>query len=314
MIKKSKLFQAVYPCVRIFRFFCFADISVSRRSSVGQKFAAFWIVIKYLVMIGILGYQLTDSILGQINSLQDSSRIPVHRIIYVLTATEGFVSIIHTLANSSKSLRFMKRMEEVDEFFLNALSVKIDYEDLRWTLLIDMLSFMVYLIGSIVVIAMATHQHHNLMRIALYFHVPILLMRIYVQRFTFMVSLLIFYLKESIKVLEKLINNQPVLVRREDIHTWRWNTKKNHLTIKLMQKSYRMLWQASCLINESFGVGLVYIFLVQLAFFLYLGYAFCIDMTKNDATHRQLISILLTLYGIFMIHYYCQQCLNNVIY
>lgn len=314
MIIKSKLFEAIDPCIRIFRFLCFADVSGSRNSSSRQKLSALLIVIKYLAMLGVLTYQVITSALENVNQLQDSGRLPVHQIIYFFTVIEGFISLLQSIFSSSKSARFMNRMKEVDELFLNALSVKIDYEDLRWTLLTKMSPLILYFIGSTVVTTMAMHQHYHLLRLGIYFHVPILLMRIFTQRFIFMVNLLTFYLNETVKVLETMMNTQPVLIRRDDIHTWRWNTRRNHLKLKVLQKIYRRLWDASCLVNESFGAGLVYIFFVQVLFAIYLGYTFCIDFSTNNVTYRQLVSISLTLYGILVIHYHCQQCLNSVIY
>lgn len=314
MIKKSKLFRAIDPCVKIFRFFGFTDIFVSRNSSVQEKVSAAWIVFRTLVVLGILIYELVETIHRQLNALQDSSRIPVYRILFTTAIIGGFMSLLLTLANSSKSAEFLKRIKEVDELFLNNLSIKIDHGNLRWTLLINLSLVFVHIFGSVITITLAALQQLHLLRLGLFFHFPATLMRIYMQRFIFMVQLTTFYLREIVKELEKLINNQPVIVRKEDIRSWKWNTKRNHLRIKVMKTAYRKLWQASCLINESFGVGLSYMLFMQILSFLYQGYSVCTDIANGQRINRQLIQILLTLFGIFMIHYYCQQCLNSVIY
>ena len=312
MIKKSKLYLAIDPCLRIFQLFFFADFSVSRNSSTRQKFSAFWILIKYLVMLGIMVYQIRNAVLRQLNSLKNSYNIPIVRIAYLLTSVEGIASLLQALAGSSKSVQFMKRMEKVDALLINTLSVKIDYEDLRWTLLISMTPLSGYFIGSFMVIYFAMSRDYNLARIAFDFQIPILLMRMYTQRYIFKVDLLNYYLKEVVKVLEAIVNNQPLLVRKQDINHWRWNTRKNHLKIRMLKKVYRLLWEASRLLNESYGLGLVYIFFVQFCILLYLGYSICYDLTLKDGTHRQLISLFMTLFGLIIIHYYCQQCLNSV--
>lgn len=308
--KKSKLFEAIDPCIRIFQFFGFADFTFSRIFSAREKISALWILIKFISLIALIGYQLY----GQISRIREQDDIPINRIVYLLTAAEGFLALIQTFLKSSLSLEFLKRMKEVDELMTNALSIKIDYDDLRWSLLTNMVTLIVYFTSSIVIIYMSWEHHPHLYRLALSFHVPILFTRLYTQRFLFTVDLVKYYLNEVVKVLETMIENQPVLVHKDDLHYWKWNTKRNHLKIKVLQKVYRKLWEATCLINESYGLGLVYIFFVQLAFFLYLGYTLCKDLSAKDASSRQMVSISLTLFSIVMKHYYCQQCLKSVIY
>lgn len=310
MIKKSKLPQAIDPCVRVFEFFCFAD--VPRRASAREKLAAMWIVMKYLVMLGILGFNFVDSILRRINRLHDSHGNLVHVINFVSSSTLS-LTLIQALVSSSKSLKFMRRMVKVDEIFVNSLSLPTNYNNLRWTLLVTIIFNILFYfaaIGGKICLSLQFQPHLGLLPVT--YQIPKMLGSIFTLRFTFMVQLLTFYLNLMVDALEKSISNQPLLVRKEEKN--KWNMKSNHLKVRMLQKAYRWLWEASVMINESVHVGLFDVFLVQCLSLIYQGYNLCVDLSmKKEFHHRQVLSALFSLFELYSVHYYCQQCLNSVI-
>lgn len=315
MIKKSKLREAIDPCVKIFKFFCFADVRVERQSSVWKKLNALWILMKYVAMTGALGYLFCDSIGARISQLQrNAGRIPVVTIFFVGTMMKGFASLLQSLFSSSKSLKFIERMEQVDDLLVNCLKLKINYGDLRWALLGNIiLSILFYFVCCLGRILTVTKLDPRAWRFILHFYFPILFGQIFIQRFIFMVQLLTFYLQIIVHALEESINNQPLLVRAGEER--KWNMRANHFKVKVMQKVYRLLWEASLLINDCFHFGLVVFFFVSFLSLLYAGYSLCVDITKREANHlRQFLSIFMTFFGMFTIHFYCQQCTNSVIF
>lgn len=314
MIEKSKLAGAINPCVKIFQFFGLADFSIPRRASARQKLAASWILIKYLVMMGMLVALFVDFVLGRINRLRDSNGIIIHLIIYIGAATEGFATLVQALASSSRSLKFMRRLREVDELLTNVLSIRIDYGDLRWTLLITTVSSLLYIFAiCAATIYFMLNIHPQFWRVLLHFYMPVLIGHIFVLRFIFMVQLLTYYLNLMIDTLEKSISCQPVLVRKEEQRRWEWNMKSNHFKLKVMQKAYRRLWEASVLVNDCFDTGLFIIFVMYCSWLLYRGYSLCVAIANHQANHIfQFTAISRTLFGIYSIHYYCQQCSNSV--
>ncbi|CRK93622.1 CLUMA_CG007152, isoform A [Clunio marinus] len=56
---------------------------------------------------------------GRINRLRDSHGIAIHLVIYVETASEGFVSVIQSFTASSKSAKLFKRLMKVDELLIS---------------------------------------------------------------------------------------------------------------------------------------------------------------------------------------------------
>lgn len=313
MIEKSKLAGAINPCVKIFQFFGLADFFIPRRASSRQKFSASWILIKYLVMIGILVALFVDFILGRINRLRDSNGIIIHLIIYIGTVTEAFATLIQALASSSRSLKFMRRLREVDEL-TNVLPIRIDYGDLRWTLLITTVSSLLFILvvcAATVYFILDIHPHF--WRVLFHFYMPVLIGHIFVLRFIFMVQLLTYYLNLMIDTLEKSISRQPVQVRRDEHRRWEWNMKSNHIKLKVMQRAYRRLWEASVLINECVDTGLLIIFIMYCSWLLYRGYSLCVGIANHQANNTgQLLAMSRTLFGVYSIHYYCQQCSNSV--
>lgn len=307
MIKKSKLSGAIDPCVRIFSFFCFADVSLAKAASVREKLDVLWVLLKYLVMIGILGFMFIDSVVeGQINRLRDShTGIIIHLLIFVMTASQGFVSLVQTLASSSKSSRFIERLRRVDELLASVSSVVLNYDKLRQSLLVRLIaSLLFYIASSIVVVFSVVQKRPQIWRLAVSHHIAILLGRIFMQRFIFMVQLLSFYLEGLADALEKSIAQ-----RRLGDET----KARNLVKVQRMQVAYRMIWDASVLINESFDIGAVDVMCIQCLSLFYQSYTLCIDTTRRETNHRQFLSILTTLFEIFSTHYYCQQCLNSVI-
>lgn len=316
MIKTSKLSTAIDPCVRIFQFLCFADfVAPSKRASAREKFAALWILIKYSAMMGILGLLFMDSMLGQVNRLRDSNGVTIHLIIYVATATEGFVTLLQALFSSSKSLKFMKRLTEVDELFVNYLSIKPNYKTIRRKLLVPIVcNLLLHLATSVAISLFAMRQFPNIWRLSLGYNVPKLVSAVFAQKFMFEVQLLTIYLDMMEDVLKKSISHQPLLVRKGESSQWKWNMKSNHFKVKVMQQAYRLMWEASVLINESFDVGLVDTFLVECLSLLYRGYTLCIDISTGRKNHRQIFSIFTTMFGFFLLHFHCQKCSNSVIF
>jgi hypothetical protein len=307
MIKKSKLSEAIAPCVKIFQFFGYADCDSSQPAS------AVWILIKFLVMNGFLGFLFMDSILGQINRLRDSNGITIHLINYVLTAMEAFVVLSQSLRGSFESIKFVRDMKRVDELLVNGLSITMNYDDLRWSLLVKVITSLAFqFVCSAAVISSAMKINPHLWRIASNFFIPILLGVVFAQRFIFMVELLTFYLNVFAAELEKSINSQPLLVLRGEGKQWKWNMKANHMRVKVMQRAYRFLWRASVSVNKWSGFGLAYIFFRQSLTLLYQGYTVCIDITTHRSNERHLIFIAMTIIGTYMTHHHCQQCLNSV--
>lgn len=313
MIKLSKLSITVKPCVRIFGVFGFADFSFSKRDSARKKISALWILLKYFAIMALLIGLFIDSMLGQINRLRDSNGVTIHLVFYVGTAITGFVSIAQAFASSSKSLKFMRRLQRADEILRNVLSININYDDLRWTLLTNVVFGLLVQFGCTAgVIFIVLKQNFHIWLLLIHFYIPILLERIFVQRFIFTVQLLTFYLNIMVDTLEKSINSQPILVRKGDEGRWKWNMRSNHFKVKVLQKAYRLSWEASVLINECFGAGLLVSFIMLCTSLLYQGYTICTFITKHEVNFRPLCVIAMTSCTILSLHYYSHQCLNSV--
>jgi hypothetical protein len=169
MFRKSKLLQAIDPCVRIFSFFCFAEIRIPKRGSrAREKFATLWILMKYLVAMGVLWFLFIHSALGQIDRLRDSHGILIHLISVSVSAQQGFVTLTQTLLMSKTSLKCMKRLEQVDELLLNSLSIITNYDDLRWTLAINVImSLAFYFASSVGIIYLALRERPHLLLLAI---------------------------------------------------------------------------------------------------------------------------------------------------
>lgn len=314
MIKKSKFLEAIDPCVRFFQFLGFAVFILPEKSfSIREKIEAIWILAKYLLLIGILGFFFVDSIMHRLHTLRDSHGIAIHIIFFTSLTSQGLISVIFSLWKSSDFRKFLDKIKRVDELLTNVLSVKVNYYELRWNLLISTWFWiLLQSSGTVITIILAISKNFNLWRLGIYFTVPTLLSHIFLQRFLFTVKILTFYFDTLNEELERLINNQPVLVRTKDIAAWSWNTKRNRFKLKAMQKAYRMLWEASNVVNRCFSFGLLDNFFVLLLSLIYRGYTMSIDVMKHEATFRQLVSITVTLTGIFLIHFDCQKCLNSV--
>lgn len=314
MIKKSKLLEAIDPCTKFFQFFGYAVFILPKKSSSFRtKIKAFLILVKYFLLIGILGYFFVDAIMHRLHRLRDSHGLAIHVIFFVSLTSQGLIALIFSLLKSSELEMYLKTIKKVDELLINVLSVKVKYYDLRWNLLISTwFCVLLQLFGNVTSVVLAVRKSSNLWRLGIYFTVPFFLSQVFVQRFIFTVQLLTFYLDTLVEELERIINNQPLLVRPNEIASWSWNTKKNRFKLKTMQKAHRMLWEASNLVNRSFSIGLLNVFFIHLLSLIYRGYTLSIDVLKHEATNRQFISMSTTLFEVYLVHFYCQKCLNSV--
>jgi 7tm Chemosensory receptor len=303
MIRKSELLVVIAPCLGIFEFLGFGDFR--------KVFS--WSFAKYLAMNVIVTAILVDFVWnGAHSELGDSSAL-ISFINFILIIVGGLLCINSTFLYSSTSRRFFDRIAEVDELLINALSLSIDYDDLRWTLLIKTgLSLTFYFGLSFITLFSVWFATPQLMKFSVYFYIQLLIVQVYSQRFVFMVQLLTFYLEMTAGVLEKSISNQPLLVRSDERRSWLWNMRSNHRRIQVLRQTYRRLWEASCLINDWSGVGIAYVFLVQTVFIIYQGYRICVRFASGVSSVRNLMSISQTITSIFVAHYYCQQCLDAV--
>lgn len=90
--------------------------------------------------------------------------------------------------------------------------------------------------------------------------------------------------------------------------------KSNHFKVKMMQKAYRLVWQASMLVNESIDVALVDVFFVNCFSLLYQGYMLVVEVSKGEANLYHFVSMLTTMLEMFSLSYYCEQCMKSVIF
>lgn len=302
MIKKSKLRDAIAPFVGIFEFLGFADYQPGR-----------WrILVKFLIMNAVLLVVAVDTLIVRVFRLREKNGV-IHYFMYVVVAMQAFICLNLAIFNSSISLKFIKRMTEVDELLINALSINTDYDDLRWTLSTRMgasLLFHFGCAGLAIYSVIQLEPHFTVLSIA--YFISILLGQIYAQRFVFMVQLLTFYLNLVGAVLEKSINNQPLLVRNDERKAWKRSMENNHNKVRVLRQAYRRLWEASCLINEWSGAGLAYNFFVQTMFIIYQGYRMCIEILSGLVNFRHYILIFEIVVSMVTTHYYSQMSLNDM--
>lgn len=313
MLDKSKLHNAIAPCVGFFTFFGFADLVIQRNINTRKKCAALWILGKYLLILAVMTFLFCDSMMGRIGALRDQNGITLHLLMYIGTAGEGFTAVIQSLTSSSASLMFMRKMTQVDEILTKSLSLKIDYEDLRWKLLTNILSALfVDFACSFAVILLVLSYNVKLWLILSYFFVPILLCRIFLQRFIFYVQLVTSYLEAMITVVEKAIATQPLLVRKDERKYWSLNSKRHHVRVKALRKAYKLLWEASVLVNRSYRVELVFGTIMKFVSLLYQGYSLCVDIALKNVNNRQYIWLVISGSVLFLMHHSCQLCKKKV--
>lgn len=303
MIRKSEFRAVIAPCVGIFELLGFGDF----RGVFSWRFA------KFLVMNLAVAAIFADFIWNGASSEFGNSSALISFLNFVLTIVGGLVCINSTFLGSSTSQRFFERVEDVDQLLVNSLSAIIDYDNLRWTLLIkSVLSLTFYFGLSFITLVSVWFATPQLMKFSIYFYVPILLAQVFSQRFVFMVQLLTFYLEVTAGVLEKSISNQPLMVRSDERRAWLWNMKSNHRRVRVLRQTYHRMWEASCLINDWSGAGMAYVFLVQTIFIIYQSYRICVSIALGRSNIRNVMAISQTITSMFLAHYYCQQCLDAV--
>lgn len=313
MIAKSKLRRAIAPCVGLFSFFGFEDFIIPKNASSRKKYAAFWILVKHLMILAVMAFLFCDSILGRIAALRDQNGVTLHLLVFIGIEVEGFTAVIQSFTSSRASQKFMRKLEQVDKILTKSLSVKIDYDNLRWKILTNLLTAVFFDFGcAFVIILLVLSLAPHLWLVLSHFFVPTLLSRVYLQRFMFYVQLLTNYLDMMIKVVEQAIASQPLLVRKDEKKRWSLNTKRHHVRVKALKKAYRLLWEASVLANQCYRFELVAGTVMRFVSLLYQGYSICVDIASKSVNHRHYIWLVNVALCIYQIHFHPQLCLKRV--
>lgn len=254
--------------------------------------------------------------MGRIAALRDKNGVTLHLLVFIGIEVEGFTAVIQSLTSSQASHHFMHKLEQVDKILTKSLSLNIDYNDLRWKILTNVLSAMFFDFGSaflVILLVLSFSPQHWLF--LTHFFVPTLISQIYLHRFMFYVQLLTGYLDTMITVIEDAIASQPLFVRRDERKRWILNTKRNHVRVKALRAAYKLLWEASVLANHCYRVELVVGNLMRFVSLLYQGYSICVDITSQTFNLRHyiwLMNVGLCLYQIFFHSQQCQKRVNFV--
>lgn len=313
MSRGSKFFKSIDPCLRIFDFFGFIVLTIPSRTTLRQKFRVVYVLVKYGAILCLLGLLFIDSALFQINNLRDRNGIFIHLIIYIGSAMTAFCSLIQSLVCSKSHVKLLKSLEIADILLTKCLKVKIQYAQLRRTLLLNtVFSLFVNFVCSILVTLFSMQINPDLWRLGVCFYIPIMLSRIFAQKFVFTVQLLSFYLRITLNVLEISISNQPLIVNAHNKERMKWISTNNFRKLVVLQAIYKLMWETSMLINNCYGFTLLNIFIMHCVSMIYNGYTSCIDISKHRFHNRQLVSIIMTSFGIFTVHYFCRECTRNV--
>lgn len=313
MFAKSKLRCAIAPCVGLFSFFGFADFIIPKNASSRKKCAASWVLAKHLMTLALMAFLFIDSMLGRIAALRDQNGVTLHLLVFIGIEVEGFAAVIQSLTSSCASNEFMRKMEQVDRILTKSLSLKIDYDDLRWKLLTNILSAVFFDFGcAFVVIFLVLSFSPQVWLFLTHFFVPTLISRIYLHRFMFYTQLLTSYLDSLIAIVEHAIATQPLLVRRDERKQWSLNTKRHHVRVKMLRKAYKLLWEASVLANQCYRVELVVGNLMRFVSLLYQGYSICVDIASKSVNHRHYIWMTNVALCLYQMHFHSQQCQKRV--
>lgn len=270
MIKKSKLFKTIDPCLKLFGLFGFPDIFIfmPKQPNRIEKFSIVFEILKFLIVFNVLIAFLYDSIFGQLEKIAYKN-VSIHIFNYIGNSLQAIIPLIQSVVYLKKFSEILKHLVEVDELFLNLLHTSISYRSERRKLFtVALCSILLYISCCFYTGLSAIVVNPNFFKLVFYYFIPLLLGCINVHRFIFMVQILTIYFNKMREILEKSINNRMLVVNMED---WKFHSRIDYHKIVMLRRIHRLLWECSTLINNCFSVGLVEIFAMFFLSSIYRG-------------------------------------------
>lgn len=305
MRRKSFVLEKLKFCMDFFQVFGF-----------GSKLS-FRQVLRYLItMFGLIALTVDGAI-----TLWNFEHILFVDLFYRITTMTFLVgnllasiwSIFQSFNKANTVEKFYQKIASADSMIINDIKFKIDYAKMQWKLTTTMIvTLALFTMGNMFVFSnifwTSRFKHfavHNVL--------PSLIIRISMQKCYFMTQLLQFYIKTLVDILERIVKFQPSHVRHDAINRWKWKTRNNHMQIVTIRKVYRILWESSILLSETYDSVILVKFAMNFLTVLSQSYSISIRFAKGQPIPtRYIVSIVMTLAGFYLTHFHAQQCINDV--
>lgn len=307
MLRNSLLLRKLLPCLLIFELLGTPIVIPKCKGPVKHIIISFYGVFVYFILLSLIlcsFYIFLESIQRRFNDGNNLS-VHVHLVIISGLLTEALIAIIFSIFSSKAQLNLLREFEFVDQLVINFLSVEIDYEKLRNSLIVKCIgSMVVFVTGSLSALVFASLLSPSQIPIFALVFWPFTIKRVVGVKYMFYIEILNFYL-------DILQENLAVFIRRVRVHRglriskpfigWTMSSHQCYLRLLMTRKIYGELHKISNHIKRIFGPYLVLISTMVFVTSIYCGYNFCVSLSRKTNNYRLIGEVIfLTYMGIIL--------------
>jgi hypothetical protein len=276
-------------------------------------------VVRYLLLFLVLSIFCFNGVIRIVDlTLNVKYDQLVHIVIgwfYLIGSSfKGFTCVLQSFTKVKVFEKFFSKISEVDDLIRNETNILINYKLIQLKLSITIICSVVFYAICYGYIIHSFYQNQIAFRVILPYHLPIIVIQIYIQKYIFAIQILQCYIQLLKNVLISIKSYQFMLQSRNSFAGWRIKARQNHLKVAVAGRAYELLWESSKLINESFDETIL--MQLSMSFITMLNFGFVVITTLKigviSTLLRQFVLIFMNCMSLFLLHFHTQQCLNDV--
>lgn len=224
----------------------------------------------------------------------------------ISTSLRGFSCYFQLIYSAKRVRLFIDKVEKIDEILLNEKYFRFSYKKIKLETSFNTVNFLLLNFLITILFRLKGTSFEKLFE-TIRADLPFLIILTFIQKFVFLLQILNFYvnlLNNFISISAKL---QNLLSSQNE------KTRKLQNQVIIMSQIYRLLWESSKLLTESFDLILLVQLATSFSSLLTQGYNTVNKLqTHHGILTRNISGIIMTIFNFFMFHFYAQRCLNSV--
>lgn len=284
----QKIKQELSFAVNFFKIFGYELECFEEPQSKYLKFLKYWPILSYIVHLGVVCFLSIQTIVIISGEEYMSFREEYAGIIMKITINvTGNVGLFCTFLRQKHEVKFWKSIDQLDDFILRFLSIKMDYSRENWHHLRRIL-FILFINYSLAIILSldfsSSEKYQRYFKTVVYF---VFLNQLNMNKYVFYGS---------------IINNR-LKILSETFH----QIKDCDYKVLVVPHVYSIIWKMLHKIENQYDWPMICMAFNTYMFSFYFGYILSLDLSKNSANYIHVISLSGPQVTLWFICYHCNK-------
>lgn len=283
MSRESTLLSQLETIFQFFRFFGFSD-STGALNLISK--------IRILAILTFLVFAIYSTIFVEIPRIYRSG-YGIHILTHLSNSLAGIMSIIASFVHRKKIAKLLRKLQTVSDL-QRQLNVQVNHKLLIDSSLMHIVCCCI--IYSIVIGYISFEAMQNVPQIGkflVYYYTPCIISLVEMHRYRFFI--------QQIACHACILNN---VVCQQQQHQPELSLRR----LKVLQKVYHLLYEATMLMNEIFSGHIVVVYGEIYGSAFYRTYLLCENIMQGKTTIRQFIGVAQIIYVLFAVQYDAEIC------